>query len=244
MCKPTKQHYQVEIMTKVRRYLATLVVVLLLPIASAYGQGISFSYLIPKNGYISAPVSPFSIRGVGFPIAPFTRIESGFSLYSMSGLAIDGLPFHSDKPLTGPHFTLMVPAELVLSAGIGRLGVSIMGGGFGHWHINPRINYGEMDRALRDWERWEVANAELNMDVKPGWGWLAGMGMEFQVNDQFSLTAEAHYLLGFANAPLNGSYTGGPDDNGNVITKPASFQSSRIVLEGIEVSLGVRLIPN
>ncbi len=211
---------------------------------TAQAQGISFSYLIPKNGYVSAPVSPFSIRGVGFQVAPFTRVESGFSLYSMSGLAMDGLPFPSERPLTGPHFTLLVPAELVFSVGIGRLGISVMGGGFGHWHINPRINYGEMDRALREWEGWQVANANLDMEVKLGWGWLAGGGLEYQVNDQFSLTSEVHYLQGFADSPMTGTYTGGPDQDGIIITQPADFHNARIVLEGIEVSLGVRLNPN
>ena len=157
---------------------------------------------------------------------------------------MEGLPFPSERPLTGPHFSLLVPAELVFSVGIGRLGVSVMGGGFGHWHINTRINYGELDRAIREWEDWQVANADMTMDSKIGWGWLAGGGLEFQVNDQFAITSEAHYLQGYAEAPMSGEYSGGPDENGNIITKPAEFDQARIVLEGIEISLGVRFNPN
>ncbi len=230
--------------SKIRTILIVMTLVLFVVQNSVQAQGISFSYLIPKNGYLSAPVSPFSIRGVGFSVARYTRVESGFSLYSMSGLAMEGLPFTWDRPLTGPHFTLMVPAELVFSVAIGRLGISVLGGGFGHWHINPRINYGELDRAIREWEGWEVANADMEIDAKIGWGWLAGGGLEYQVNDQFALTAEAHYLQGYADAPLSGPYSGGPDEDGNIITTPAEFKDVRIVLEGVEISLGVVLNPN
>ncbi|MEM8896070.1 MAG: hypothetical protein AAGC88_15940 [Bacteroidota bacterium] len=223
---------------------AVLSIIVLVLSNGLFAQGISFSYLIPKNGYLSAPVSPFSIRGLGFQVAPFTSIESGFSLYSMSGLAMDGLPFPSERPLTGPHFALLVPGELVFSAAIGRIGVSLKGGGFGHWHINTRINYGELDRAIREWEGWEVANADMEMDAKIGWGWLAGGGLEYQVNDQFALTAEAHYLQGFTDAPMSGSYSGGPDEDGNIITTSTEFTDARIVLEGVEISLGVVLNPN
>ncbi|MEQ9300466.1 MAG: hypothetical protein RIF33_17970 [Cyclobacteriaceae bacterium] len=229
------------------KFILTITAIIAVETFSPYrvqSQGISFSYLIPKNGYVSAPVSPFSIRGVGFQVVDYTRVESGFSLYSMSGLAMDGLPFRSDRPLTGPHFALLVPAELVFSVGVGRLGISVMGGGFGHWHINPRINYGEMDRAVAAWESWSVANADMGMEVKLGWGWLAGGGLEYQVNDQFSLTAEAHYLQGFADAPMQGIYTGGPDEDGNVVVVPADFPDARIVVEGVELSLGVRFSPN
>ena len=44
------------------------VVILVLSSAAAHAQdvGLSFSYFLPRNGYFSTPISPFSIRGVGF----------------------------------------------------------------------------------------------------------------------------------------------------------------------------------
>ena len=82
---------------------------------SAQDVGLSFSYFIPKNGYFSVPVTPFSIRGIGFDLTRFFSIESGFSLYRISGMGVKGLPYESKKPLIGPFFSLMVPVEGVIT---------------------------------------------------------------------------------------------------------------------------------
>ena len=96
-----------------------LILILILVFASLImkGQdfGLSFSYFIPKNGYFSVPVTPFSIRGVGFDITRFFAIESGFTLYRISGMGVKGLPFESKSPLIGPFFSMMVPLEGVIT---------------------------------------------------------------------------------------------------------------------------------
>ena len=78
----------------------------------ARSQGVSFSYLIPTNGYISAPVSPFSLRGIGLEFGDYLGVTTGGTLYYMSGLSMEDLPFANDKPFTGPHFSVLVPAQL------------------------------------------------------------------------------------------------------------------------------------
>lgn len=85
--------------------------------------GLSFSYFVPKNGYFSAPISPFSIRGLGVDFNRNFAFETGTTLYRISGLSLKNLPFEYDGPLTGPNFTVFVPAELVLmlQAGIWKL---------------------------------------------------------------------------------------------------------------------------
>src|ERR1700712_1937899 len=83
-------------------------------LASAQSVGLSFSYFIPRNGYFSTPISPFSLRGVGFNLNRYLAIQTGASLYRMSGLNMLGLPFDSKDPFVGPNFTLFVPLELVL----------------------------------------------------------------------------------------------------------------------------------
>ena len=82
--------------------------------AQAQEVGLSFSYFIPRNGEFSTPISPFSLRGVGFNINNFLAFETGASLYRMSGLAIMDLPFDSKNSLLGPNFTVFIPAELVV----------------------------------------------------------------------------------------------------------------------------------
>src|SRR6187431_1850304 len=93
--------------------------------------GLSFSYFIPKNGYFSTPVSPFSIRGLGFDINKFLALETGATLYRMSGLNMKDLPFESKDPLVGPNFTIFVPVELVFQLKGNNVEFDIKGGGFG-----------------------------------------------------------------------------------------------------------------
>src|SRR5688500_4994414 len=92
--------------------------------------GLSFSYFLPKNGYFSTPISPFSIRGLGVDLNRFVAIETGASLYRMSGLNLKDLPFESKSPLIGPNFTLLIPLELVFQLKGSRVEFDVKGGGF------------------------------------------------------------------------------------------------------------------
>ena len=69
--------------------------------------GVSASFFMPKNGYFSTPISPISFRGIGIGIGDYMSVETGITLYRMSGLQMVGLPFESNKPLIGPTFTLI-----------------------------------------------------------------------------------------------------------------------------------------
>lgn len=200
-------------------------------------QGISFSYLIPQNGYLSAPISPFSIRGLG--IGSYVGIESGFTLYNVPGLAMEDLPFTYDKPLTGPHMALLIPIELFAKLPLGPVNLKVMAGGFGWWNINTRINEGNMDRAFREFEGWEVLNTDFSLNDKIAIGWMAGMELEFLVSDKFSITTEAQYLNGTATSSLSGSYTGGVSGS-PLETKSVDLPDAQMVLRGVEISLGVQ----
>ncbi|VXD12521.1 hypothetical protein [Marinoscillum sp. 108] len=203
----------------------------------SFGQGVSFSYLIPKNGYLSAPVSPFSVRGIG--LGNKIGVETGATLYSIPGLAMEKLPFEYEKPLTGPHYALLVPMELFFKIPLGPMQIKLLGGGFGWWNINTRINEGNMDRAFRDYEGWEVLNSDFKLEDQLGLGWMAGIEFEFKVNDNFSITAESQYLKGAASSHLSGSYTGGTTASG-IQTKAIDLEDTAILLEGIEFSIGVK----
>ncbi len=215
------------------------VILFVLLSVSSMGQGVSFSYLFPSNGYISAPVSPFSLRGVGLDFG-LVDVETGFTLYMVPGLPMEGLPFESNKPLIGPGFATLVPLQLTLGIKTKAFSFKLLGGGFGIWNINPRINNGNMDRAIRDFEGWDVANADLTVENELGVGWMAGMGFEFHVSQKFSLTTDIQYLSGKMNSPLDGSYAGGTE-GGTITTRSASFPDARTILQGIELSLGVNL---
>lgn len=206
--------------------------------ATVAAQGISFSYLLPKNGYLSAPVSPFSVRGLGYYYGP-VGVETGGSLYLMPGLAMEGLPFTTNAPLTGPHFSLLVPLELALRLNTKIVTWKIKGGGAGVWHINPRLNMGNFDRALRDYEGWQLVNADADISSRPGIGWVAGTAFEWHVASSFSISTEFSYLKVSNKATLTGVYTGaGP---AAPETKSMDFPDAFINTEGFEISIGVTL---
>lgn len=204
---------------------------------SAVSQGVSFSYLIPKNGYLAAPISPFSLRGIGF--GDKTGIETGATLYFIPGLGLTDLPFETSSPLLGPHFAAMMPLEFYFKIKTGNLIIAPKAGGFGWWNINPRLNEGNLDRAFRTYENWDVVNTDFNFKNKLGYGWMAGVEFEFKVNRKFSLTSEFQWLSGKSKIPLEGTYSGGKIGNA-IETKSVFFPKANVLLEGLEISLGAK----
>ena len=217
-----------------KNYLCLLT--LLVPLFTM-SQGISFSYLIPKNGYLAAPVSPLSIRGVG--IGKTVGLETGATFYNVPGLAMEEMPFESEKPLTGPHYGLLIPGELFLKIPLGPVSLKFMAGGFLWWNIGTRINEGNMDRAFRAYTSLEVLNTDLTIQSKTGSGLMGGLELEVRITDRFSITAESQYLMGASKTELSGSYTGS-DASGLLTSEPVEIPDAQVVIEGMEISLGVK----
>jgi hypothetical protein len=215
-----------------------VLLILLLAGPSVFGQqfGLSFSYFIPKDGYFSTPISPFSIRGVGVDLNRFIALETGASLYRMSGLNIKDLPFETRDALVGPNFTILVPAEIVFQLKGSSVEFDIKGGVFGFYGFSQKINYGNLDRAIRKYENWEVANSNFEYDNKPGWGYLFGAELTVYVTQQLGISLETNYLMGDSKFPLKGNYTGG---SATLETKEVEFRDAKIDLTGLEFSIGV-----
>ena len=208
--------------------------------SSGQNVGLSFSYFIPKNGYFSTPISPFSIRGLGVDLNRFIALETGASLYRMSGLNMKGLPFESKDPLLGPNFTILVPGELVFQLKGNGIELDLKGGGFFFYGFDQKLNYGNIDRALRKYEGWDVANSELTYKNHPGFGYLVGAEVTFYVTDQFGISFETNYLSSQAKFPLAGSYSGGTLSGINQ-TIAADFKDAKVDFTGLEFSIGVIL---
>lgn len=198
--------------------------------------GLSFSYFIPKNGYFSTPISPFSIRGLGVDITRFLAIETGASLYRMSGLNLKDLPIESKSPLIGPNFTLLIPAELVIQLKGNSIEFDIKGGGFFFYGFDQKMNYGNWDRAIRKHEGWTVANADFTFDNNPGFGYHGGAELTVYVTSQVGVSLETNYFVGDAKFPIQGSYTGG---SGALETIPVDYTDSKIDFTGLEFSIGL-----
>jgi hypothetical protein len=218
---------------------AGLILVLLLTTTLTQAQqfGLSFSYFIPKNGYFSTPISPFSIRGVGVNLTNFLALETGASLYRMSGLNIKGLPFESKEPLLGPNFTLFVPAELVIMLKAGQVEFDIKGGGFVFYGFAHKLNYGNFDRAIREYETWDVANADFTFGNKPGFGYHAGAELTVYVTSQVGVSFETNYLVGQGSMPIEGSYTGGT--SGALETVAVDYKDANVDFTGLEFSISL-----
>ena len=220
------------------RKLSKVFIMLLFPCSFVQAQqfGLSFSYFIPRNGYFSTPISPFSIRGIGVNLTNFLALETGASLYRMSGLNLKGLPYESKEPLIGPNFTIFVPAELVVMLKSGKVEFDIKGGGFFFYGFDNKINYGNFDRAIRKYEGWDVANADFTFSNKPGFGYHGGAELTVNVTSQFGISFETNYLMGQSKFQIEGSYTGGTT---TTQTKDVSYTDSKMDFTGLEFSISL-----
>lgn len=204
--------------------------------AKAQEVGLSFSYFIPRNGYFSTPISPFSIRGLGFNLNRFIALETGASLYRMSGLNIIDLPFETKDALLGPNFTLFIPAELVIQWQGKNVQFDIKGGGFFFYGFDNKLNNGNFDKAIRKFENWTVANADIQFDNNPGFGYHFGAEFTVDVTQQFAISIETNYLMGKAKFPLTGSYRGGTTAIEKVMLE---YPNAKVDFTGLEFSIGI-----
>ncbi len=223
-----------------KRFL--LVFVLSAATSAAFSQsvGLSFSYFIPRNGDFSTPISPFSIRGIGIDLNRFIALETGASLYRMSGLNVIDLPFESKSSVTGPNFTLFIPGEIVFQFKGKGVEFDIKGGGFFFYAFDQQLNYGNLDKAIRQYTGWDVANSQFAFENKPGFGYTAGFEFTVDVTSQWGISLETNYLMGSAAIPLSGSYSGGIlGDPIGITTVPAEYKDAKVDYTGLEFSIGI-----
>jgi hypothetical protein len=209
-------------------------------VAFAQQVGLSFSYFIPRNGYFSTPISPFSIRGIGVDLNKFVALETGASLYRMSGLNIVDVPFETREPMTGPNFTIFVPGEIVFQFKGKKTELDLKGGAFAFYSFAQKLNYGNIDRAIRESENLQIVNADLDFKNKPGFGFHGGIELTFAVTRQWGLSFETNYLMGASKIPLTGSYKGA-DSNGTITTTAVDESKAKVDLTGLEFSIGIIL---
>jgi hypothetical protein len=205
---------------------------------NAQQVGLSFSYFVPRNGYFSTPISPFSLRGVGINFNKYLGLQTGATLYRMSGLNIIDLPFESKEPLLGPNFTLFVPAEFVFQLKGNQIQFDLKGGGFFFYGFAQKLNYGNIDRAIRSFNQWDVANSDLTFQNNPGFGTHFGGELTVYVTNEFGISFEVNYLMGTAKMPLKGNYVGGTMA-GPLTSVPVDYKDAKVDFTGLEFSIGL-----
>jgi hypothetical protein len=221
-----------------RKLLVVLILLCSTKMVSAQEFGLSFSYFIPHHGDISTPISPFSFRGVGVNLNRYLALETGITLYRMSGLNMKDIPFESNRSLVGPNFTFFVPGEIVIQFPARNFEFDIKGGGFVFYGVNQKLNYGNIDRAIRTMEGWEVANSDFTFKNSPGYGIHAGVELSVNVTKQFGVSLEMNYLIGSSALPLTGTYRGGMLGGTNQV-RNVEYPDAKIDFTGLEVSIGV-----
>jgi hypothetical protein len=214
-------------------------------INTSQGQdlGLSFSYFIPKNGYFSVPVTPFSLRGVGFDLTKNIALESGFTLYRISGMGVKNLPWESQEPLIGPFFSILVPAELVFTVFFDNQAFKIKGGGFAFYNFDTNINEGNLDRELLEYTGWEVLNSDMQVSNQPGFGYHFGAEYIIYLSKKFGISLEAYYLAGQTKLDLRGTYKGLPPDASSLTEETVEFDEAMLDFTGYELSIGVLFTP-
>ncbi len=198
--------------------------------------GLSFAYFVPSHGSFSTPISPFSIRGLGFNFTNHLVFQTGASLYRMAGLSVKDTPLSNLDPFTGPNFTVYVPAELVLRFKGQRLSLDIKGGGFFFYGFDQNLNTGNIDKAIRNLENWTVANSNFSFQNKPGLGIQGGIELTVNITNQFGISIESNYLKGQSALPLTGTYAGGM---ATIETKSIDYKDAKVDFSGLEFSIGL-----
>jgi hypothetical protein len=209
----------------------------------AQDVGLSFSYFIPKNGYFSVPVTPFSLRGVGFDLNRFFAIESGFTLYRISGMGVRDLPWESKEPLIGPFFSIMVPLEGVITFNLQNSAFKLKGGGFAFYNFATKVNEGNLDRELREYLEWQVLNADFSVSNNIGFGYHFGAEFILYFSQKFGLSFEAYYLSGNSKLDMKGSYLGIPENGDLIVEEAAEYPEAKLDFTGYEFSIGVLFSP-
>ncbi len=226
-----------------RKLILIVCLVVISATIKAQDVGLSFSYFIPKNGYFSVPVTPFSIRGVGFDLGNYFAIESGFSLYRISGMGVKGLPYESTKPLVGPFFSLMVPLEGVITFHFDNHAFKLKGGGFVFYNFDTKINEGNLDRELRDYLGWEVLNSDFTVTNNIGYGYHFGAEYIIYFSKKFGISLEAYYLSGSSPLDMKGTYKGIPYAGDMIVEEIADYQDAQLDFTGYELSIGILFSP-
>jgi len=221
---------------------------LVLAVFTVQGIGVSFSYLLPRNGMFSHPVPPLSFRDIGIDIGSFLGVAGSMSLYSIRGMAIkdaEGTPIDTGGPLVGPFLSVLSSAVGQLRVPLKQLELEASGGVFGCYNIDPPLMTGILDRylATADGKTYDTVTSSVSAGGRWAWGWVFGGKATYFVKGQFGIAVGANYYLGGGKLKLSGEYDGYDDvggyDTGQAL--PATLQNARLDYSGLEIILGVEI---
>jgi hypothetical protein len=220
---------------------------LLLPVLIVQAVGVSFCYLLPRNGMFSHPVPPLSFRNIGVDIGRYLGAAGSLSLYSIRGMGIkdaNGNPIETGGPLVGPFLSVLGSAVAKVKLPIPPLELEASGGVFGCYNIDPPLMTGNLDRHLATATTYETVSSSVSAAGRWGWGWVFGGRAIYFIKGQLGLFAGANYYIGGSELKLSGSYDA-YDSGGGVYLPdqvlPADLQGASLDFTGLEIILGVEI---
>jgi hypothetical protein len=161
-------------MRRCTRFAILFLLFLLLAALSAGAIGVSFSYLFPRNGIFSHPVTPLSLRDIGVDIGRYLGAAASLSLYSIRGMGIkdaDGDPIDTGGPLVGPFLSVLGSAVAKVKVPIRPVEIEISGGVFGCCNIDPPLRTGTLDRYLATATSTAYDAVSSRVSTAGRWGW-------------------------------------------------------------------------
>ena len=221
---------------------------LLLAVPAVQGIGVSFCYLLPRNGAFSHPVFPLSFRDIGVDIGRYFGASGSLSLYSIRGMGIKdsrGSPIETGGPLVGPFLSILGSAVLKARVPIPPLELEASGGVFGCYNIDPPLATGNLDRYLAGAAAttYETVTSSLSCAGRWGWGWVFGGKATFFIKGQLGFFAGANYYVGGSKLKPSGSYTAAEAGQPPVTVTdlPAELQDAFLDFTGLEIILGAEI---
>ena len=197
---------------------------------------------IPEGGEVSVPISPLSIRGISLYEMENVGIEFGASLYRMSGMNIENIPFKSEKSLVNPFYSLFVPLEFVWYIPSKYFRFRFKAGGFAALNVDMSVNDGHLDRAIRDHYGYALVNSSSVMSSSPVIGWHGGLEGIYYLTKKFGISVEAGYLQGVGQTSINTTYASISADQQKVVyNQKWSTDEAQLAYKGWEIAVGVVL---
>jgi hypothetical protein len=222
------------------RRIALVLALFSLVAAEGFGVGVTSSLFWPRNGYLSYPVAPLSLRNIGVSFGDYLGLSGSLSLYSIRGLGLrdaDNQVIDTDEPVVGPMHSLVVPLFVQVTLPVRKAEITLRGGVFGFYNFGMHLMLGNLDRYIlaENPTAQAVTTTISDYGGRLGFGTVFGGDYTWYFADNVGLVLGALYYLGKTRMDFSGSYDS--DIGGGAL--PAEISAARLDFSGLELILGI-----
>lgn len=191
------------------------------------------SLYVGKNGNYGLELIPIPTKmSIGF--GDNTNLELGYTLYYMSGMNVDELPFEMNSSLFNPFFSHNFSLGLEQEIKMSGWRIDIEGGAFWALNNNSGIDKGNMDRALQAWLNTAPDLYSYEYETETIKGFYAGLKIVIDVNSSMGIYVAGRYMEGRGDMTLNAQ-------SESIAARSFEFEDQYVDYTGIDFSVGVVL---